>query len=149
MDRTDRLILNTLQNNCRSTTKSLARRLGLTAPTVSERIRRLEEQGAIRAYSIDVDREQLGYPLAGFIRVALEPKNLAPFRELCLRSPSITCHYHTTGKYNALLRFALRNIQELDALLSSIKRYGDSQTFMELNVYFQCKDIPLSNVEPR
>lgn len=147
MDQTNRLLLNALQNNCRSTTKSFARRLRLPAQLFQNvsSVRR----GAIRAYSIDVDHEQPGYPLAGFIPIALEPKNLAPFRKLCLRSPAITCRYHMTEKYNTLLRFAVRNMQELDALLSSIKRYGDSQTFVELNTYFQRKDIPLSNVEPR
>ena len=49
MDRTDYQILNILQKDCRATLKSIGDQVGLTAPAVSERTRRLEEQGVIRA----------------------------------------------------------------------------------------------------
>lgn len=145
MDQTDYQILNILQQNCRTTIKSLAKQLGLTAPTISERMRRLEEQGIIRSYCTEVDRKQLGYHLTGFIRVALEPEKYDCFCALCHGNPAIVCHYHIIGKFNALLYFAVRDTQELDALLSSIKQYGDSQTSVELKAYFKSKNIPASN----
>ena len=101
MDRTDYQILNLLQNDCRATLKVIGEQVGLTAPAVSERIRRMEEAGVILSHS------------------------------------------HTIGIFNAVLRFAVRDTQELDAILSSIKRYGNSQTSVELGLYFDHKDIPL------
>ena len=47
MDRTDYQILNILQEDCRATLKNIGDQVGLTAPAVSERIRRLETQGVI------------------------------------------------------------------------------------------------------
>ena len=118
MDRTDYQILNLLQNDCRATLKVIG------------------EQ-------IDVDRRQLDSNITGFILVAPEPDKYERFCRFCEKTPAILSHSHTIGIFNAVLRFAVRDTQELDAILSSIKRYGNSQTSVELGLYFDHKDIPL------
>ena len=47
------------------------------------------------------------------------------------------------AEFNALLRFAVRDTQQLDQLLSLIKKFGDSRTSIELKTLFDSKDIPL------
>ena len=143
MDRTDYQILNILQRDSRATLKSIGDQVGLTAPAVSERTRRLEEQGIIRAYRIEVDRERLNYNMTGFIQVAPVPEKYNDFCAFCARHPAIIAHYHTIGVFNALLQFAVQGTQELESLLSSIKQYGDSQTSVALKTYFDAKDIPI------
>ena len=143
MDRTDYQILNILQSDCRTTLKGIGDQVGLTAPAVSERMRRMEEKGIVLSYRIDVDREKLNANMSGFIFVAPRAKNYTQFCEFCKSSPSIVSHYHTIGVFNALLRFSVQSAQELDTLLKTIKNYGDSQTSVELKTYFETKDIPL------
>ena len=142
MDRTDYKILNILQADCRTTLKDIGDRVGLTAPAVSERIRKMEEQGIIRGFHIDVDRERLDCSMTGFILVAPEPEKYNSFCEFCQKNPAIISHYHVIGVFNALLHFAVRGPRELDDLLSSIKHYGNSQTSVELKTYFETKEIP-------
>ena len=142
MDRTDYKILNILQADCRTTLKDIGDRVGLTAPAVSERIRKMEEQGIIRGFHIDVDRERLDCSMTGFILVAPEPEKYNSFCEFCQKNPAIISHYHVIGVFNALLRFAVRGTRELDELLSAIKHYGNSQTSVELKTYFETKEIP-------
>ena len=143
MDRTDYQILNLLQADSRTTLKSIGDRVGLTAPAVSERIRRMEEKGVIKRFSISIDRNQLDSNITGFILVALIPEKYNQFCQFCTDTPSIISHYHLVGKFNALLRFAVEDTRELDKLLASIKQYGDSQTSVELGAYFEQKDVPL------
>ena len=143
MDRTDYQILNILQADSRTTLRQIGDQVGLTAPAVSERIHRMEEKGIIRDYRIDVDREQLDCSMTGLILVAPEPEKYNSFCEFCRNDPGIISHYHVIGVFNALLRFAVRGTRELDELLSAIKRYGDSQTSVELKTYFESKDIPM------
>ena len=143
MDRTDYHILNILQRDCRATLKSIGDQVGLTAPAVSERTRRLEEQGIIRAYRIDVDREKLNCNMTGFIWAAPEPDRYNDFCDFCLRHPAITAHYRTIGALNALLHFAVQDTQELEQLLNCVKKFGDSQTSVALKTYFDTKDIPI------
>ena len=142
MDRTDYKILNILQADCRTTLKDIGDQVGLTAPAVSERIRKMEEHGIIRGFHIDVDRERLDCSMTGFILVAPEPEKYNSFCEFCQKNPAIISHYHVIGVFNALLRFAVRGTRELDELLSSIKHYGNSQTSVELKTYFETKEIP-------
>ena len=141
MDRTDYKILNILQADCRTTLKDIGDQVGLTAPAVSERIRKMEEHGIIRGFHIDVDRERLDCSMTGFILVAPEPEKYNSFCEFCQKNPAIISHYHVIGVFNALLRFAVRGTRELDELLSSIKHYGNSQTSVELKTYFEIKEI--------
>ncbi len=142
MDRTDYKILNILQRDCRTTLKSIGDQVGLTAPAVSERPRRMEEQGIIKGYRIEVDRELLNRKITGFILVAPEPEKYNDFCAFCEENPAIIAHYHIVGVFNALLRFAVSGTRELEPLLASIKQFGDSQTSVALKTCFDSKDIP-------
>ena len=142
MDRTDYQILNILQQDSRTTLKHIGDQVGLTAPAVSERVRRMEEKGVIRGYHVDVDREHLDCHMTGFILVALDPERYSNFCDFCQKNPAVIGHYHVIGVFNALLRFAVHGTRELDDLLTAIKRYGDSQTSVELKTYFETKEVP-------
>lgn len=143
MDRTDYQILNLLQVDSRATLKAVGDQVGLTAPAVSERIRRMEEKGVIKRFSVSVDRTLLDCNLTGFILVSVFPEKYSQFCKFCEDDPSIIAHHHLVGKLNALLRFAVKDTHELDSLLAALKQYGDSQTSVELGVYFEQKDVPL------
>ena len=144
MDRTDYMILNILQKDSRTTLKTIGDQVGLTAPAVSERIRRLEEKGVIRSFRIDVDRERLNCGMTGFILVAVDPERYNAFCEFCIKTPAVVAHYRIIGVFNALLHFAVPGTSQLEELLTAIKSYGDSQTSVALKTYFDRKDIPLS-----
>lgn len=92
MDRTDYQILNILQKDCRTTLKHIGDQVGLTAPAVSERVRRMEEKGVIRGFRIDVERERLDCSMTGFIFVAVEPEKYNTFCEFCEKSSAIMQH---------------------------------------------------------
>ena len=79
----------------------------------------------------------------GFISVALEPDKYDKFCDFCASQSAIISHYHMVGEFNALLRFAVRDTQQLDQLLSLIKKFGDSRTSIELKTLFDSKEIPL------
>ena len=159
MDRTDYQILNLLQRDSRTTLKCIGDQVGLTAPAVSERIRRMEEKGVIKGFSIRVDRNLLDSNMTGFILVAPNPEKYNQFCQFCENTPSILAHHHVIGVFNAFLRFAVKDTLELDKLLlipagipphkaldkllASIKQFGDSQTSVELGAYFEQKDVPL------
>lgn len=143
MDRTDYQILNLLQADSRTTLKTIGDKVGLTAPAVSERIRRMEEKGVVKSFSVSVDRTLLDSSLTGFILVAVFPEKYNQFCRFCEETSAIVAHHHLVGKLNALLRFAVKDTRELDVLLAAIKQYGDSQTSVELGAYFERKDIPL------
>ena len=143
MDATDQRILNLLQAEARMTLREIGERVNLTPPSVSERIHKLEDEGIIEGYSIAINRAKIGYAVGGFILASPEPAKYAAFCAFCEKHPAITEHHHLIGTYNALLRFSVRDTDELDALLSVIKTFGDSRTSVELKCLFHTKDLPL------
>ena len=125
------------------TLRAIGEQVGLTPPAVAERIRKLEEEGIIRSYRIGIDRTRLDCGITGFIMVAPEPEKYTAFCAFCERRPEITAHYHVIGHYHAMLRFAVRDTNALDELLSQIKQYGDSRTSVELKTLFAGKELQL------
>src|SRR3546814_7468341 len=69
IDKVDAAILRALWVDARATMADLARSVGLSAPSVIERVRRLEEAGVIRGYGARIDPRALGLSLAAYIRV--------------------------------------------------------------------------------
>ena len=143
MDRTDYQILNILQENSRRTLRCIGTSVSLTPPAVADRIHRMEDAEIIRCYSADVDRSKLGYNVTGFIFAAVDSQKYNSFCALCEKEDAIICFHHVVGIFNALLRFAVHNTNELDELLSSIKSFGDSRTSIELQTVFDKKAFPL------
>ena len=70
LDDIDRKILDLLQNDARMTNTAIAQAVGLSAPSVLERIRKLETKGVIKGYRAIVDGAALGRPITAFIRIS-------------------------------------------------------------------------------
>lgn len=80
-------LLEELQGDPRLTMTELGRRVGMSSPAVTERVRRLEEAGVIRGYRLDLDPAALGLPLAAYVRVRPNPGRLPEVAELAKRIP--------------------------------------------------------------
>ncbi|HEU5420612.1 MAG TPA: winged helix-turn-helix transcriptional regulator, partial [Streptosporangiaceae bacterium] len=75
LDETDRRILAELQDDARLRTSELARRVGLSAPAVADRVRRLEDTGVV-SYRAEIEPRALGYPVCTLVRVSPSSGNL-------------------------------------------------------------------------
>ena len=87
LDDTNRRLLDALRDDPRLTMAELARRVGMSAPAVTERVRRMEEAGIIRGYALDLDPAALGMPLSAFVRIRPNPGQLAGWRSWPGASP--------------------------------------------------------------
>ena len=90
LDETGWQILYELQQEARLSYGEIGQRVGLTAPAVSERVRKLEEAGVITGYHAEVDRALVGLPVTAIIRMGLES---SPDQRACNRKYS----RHTGG----------------------------------------------------
>lgn len=143
MDNTDLNIINILQKNGRSTIKEIGKKVGLTSPAVTERLRRLESEEVIQGYTTDINLVKLGKDISAYVHVDVYPKKYELFCEFCEETDSIIEHHHIIGIHNSLLRVSVENSDQLENLLSQIKDYGISQTSVLLKSYFKHKDLKL------
>ena len=118
MDNVDRKILNELCANARVTGAEIARKVHLSLPAVTERLRKLDKSGIINQYTIRFNREELGYKVLAFIKVWVDHDQSKVAKEYILQlSEVLECH-HIAGDYDLLLKVLVRDTVELEELLA-------------------------------
>ena len=127
LDDINRELLDLLQTDGRMSYKELGERIGLTAPAVAERIRKLEDAGVIRGYQAIVDYEALGFPILSIIR--LNAPGRADDVDDTLRAiPEVIEANRVTGSESHVIRALVRSTTHLEELLHQLWRAGDSTT---------------------
>jgi Lrp/AsnC family leucine-responsive transcriptional regulator len=122
IDDTDRKILELLQRDARLTNAAIAAEVGLTAPSVFERIRKLEGRGVICGYTARVDPVALGRPLTAFIRLtaAYDDRHDLGVKEIA-RDPDVLEVYNVAGEDCFLIKTRVSNPHDLQELINRIR----------------------------
>lgn len=127
LDDINRDLLDLLQTDGRMSYRELGERVGLTAPAVTERIRKLEEQGVIRGYRAVVDYDALGFPLLCIIRLN-SPRGGQGVDTLIADIPEVIEANRVTGSESHVIRARVRDTAHLEELLHRLWEHGDSVT---------------------
>jgi Lrp/AsnC family leucine-responsive transcriptional regulator len=128
LDDVNRRILDLLAEDARMSTSELARRVGLSAPSVRERVGRLERAGVIRGYRLDVDPAAVGLPVAAWVRVRPGPGQLPKVVELARRTPQVSECHRVTGEDCFLLKVHGPSIEDLESVLDGFLMFGQTTT---------------------
>ena len=122
----------------RTTIKQISSEVNLSPPSVTERIRRLEESGAILGYHAKVNPLKAVKKFDGIYRSGCHsPSDMLPFLLSVALSSCILEHYRVIGIYNAMLLAALHDTSELETLIDSLKKYGSTNSFIILSTVFE------------
>jgi len=119
MDEVDITIVDLLQADARLTQAQIAKKVGLSQPSVADRIRKLEEQQVVTGYTAKVDPRKLGKDITAFIGVGIEhPKYFDAFaRKVMGLEEVLECH-RVAGNDSYLLKVRTENTGTLDRLLT-------------------------------
>lgn len=138
VDIIDAKILEVLKQNGRSTASDISKKVNLSIPAVSERIRKLEEANVIEQYTVRVNREKMGYKLLAIIFANIDhTANIQQFREVIVQfSEVMECH-HMAGEYDYMLKVLVEDTAQLEIFLSeklkSIRGVRTSNTLIVLS----------------
>jgi Lrp/AsnC family leucine-responsive transcriptional regulator len=128
IDPVDAKILRALARDARISTAELSRLVGLSAPSVSERVKRLEESGVIEGYSVKINAAALGLPLAAWLRIRPIPGQLQKVAEILQGLPEIVECDRITGEDCFIARAHLRSVADLERLIDQIIPYAMTNT---------------------
>ncbi len=128
LDAVDRKILTLLVENARTTTAELARAVGLSAPSVAERVRRLEEAGVIGGYTAEIAPEAVGLPISVWLRIRPVPGQLEKVVEIIRDIPEITECDRVTGEDCFLARAHLASVAEMERIIDRIIPHAMTNT---------------------
>ena len=128
IDAVNKRILEELQRDPRLTMSELGRRIGMSSPAVTERVRRLEETGIIRGYRLELNPVALGLPIAAYVRIRPNAGQLPRIVELAQQIPEVVECHRVTGEDCFVLKVHIPAIDQLDRLLDSFLLYGSTTT---------------------
>jgi Lrp/AsnC family leucine-responsive transcriptional regulator len=122
LDSADRGILEGLQDNCKQSLAALGEKVGLSPPSVVDRIHKLEEAGVIRGYAAQLDARRVGKDVTAFIGVGTDrPAAIRSVaREVGLMDEALDCH-HVTGSHTLMLKVKTRNTETLEGLIDHVR----------------------------
>jgi Lrp/AsnC family transcriptional regulator, leucine-responsive regulatory protein len=126
LDAVNRELLRLLEEDPRRGAAQLARRVGMSAPAVRERLVRLTEEGVIRGYRLDVDPAALGLPVAVWVRVRPGPGQLQRIADLAARVPEVAECHRISGDDCFLMRVHVPAIDDLEAVLDAFLLHGQT-----------------------
>jgi Lrp/AsnC family leucine-responsive transcriptional regulator len=128
IDDTDRMILDALSRDARVSLKELAASVGLSSPSTADRLRKLQERGVIRGFSVDIDPAALGYTLEAIVRIRPLPGMLHVVQRLIEETPAISWCDKVTGDDCFVARLHARSMSDLDKALDRISEKASTST---------------------
>lgn len=148
LDSTDLQILGALAADARISVAELARSVGLSAPSVSERIKRLEETGVIGGYSARIDPAALGLPIAAWLRIRPIPGQLPRVADLLRDLPDIVECDRVTGEDCFIARAHVASVDDLERLIDKIIPFATTNTSIIQSSPVRRRPPPILNREP-
>jgi Lrp/AsnC family leucine-responsive transcriptional regulator len=150
LDEIDLGILSILQDNCRVSLAKIGEQVGLSPPSVIERVKKLEDNGVIRGYHAILDARRLGVDITAFIGVYVSHPRLIDRFESAVHAMEdvLECH-HVTGEYTLLLKVKTANTSSLEALISrlrSIEGIEKTETMVVLSTNMERSQLRLGRI---
>jgi len=145
LDKVDRSIVAALQKNGRDSFSEIGKAVGLSATSVAERVRRLEQAGIIEGYQVRLSAEKLGYPVTAFILARpLGPD--ARFVKVAGERPEILACYRVTGEFSFIAQAIVHDVTHLEELLNYLEPAAvHIVTLVVLSTSFEALPFPLSS----
>lgn len=143
LDQINVRLLRELVRDPRVPMATLARRVRMSAPAVTERVRRLEERGVIAGYRMDVAPKALGLPVAAYVRIRPAPGLLARIAELAERTPEVVECHRITGEDCFLLKIHVAEVDQLEAVLDRFLAFGQTTTSIVQSSPVPLRSLPL------
>jgi Lrp/AsnC family leucine-responsive transcriptional regulator len=128
LDAVNLRLIGELQTDARLSLAELGRRVGLSAPAVTERLQRLRDAGVITGYRTEVDPRALGFALSVVLRVRPAPRQLAKVVEVARKSAEVVECHRITGEDCFFMKLHVRDVEHLEQVIDRFLPFGQTTT---------------------
>ena len=128
LDSIDLKLINILLENARTPLKVMAEKVFLSSPAVSARIANLEKHGIITGFTAEIDLIKLGFNIAAFINLEVDPIQKPDFYPFIRNSTNVLECHNVTGNYSMVIKAAFPNTLELNAFIGDLQKFGKTST---------------------
>ena len=135
MDHIGEQILKELCENGRISFSELGRKVGLSSPAVTERVKKMEEAGIIKGYKAVIDKKDKTGKIMAFIVMTTLSQHYKKIRQLLDAHPgTLECH-HLSGEASLMIKVAVESTEKLDAFVQTLSAYGKTRTSIVLSTF--------------
>jgi len=143
IDTIDRHILRELAHDGRVSFRELGERVGLSAPAVTDRVRRLEREGVISGYQAVIDPCAFGFPMLVVVRVHSAGPRAAGIDELARHMPEVVECHRVTGSESHVMRVRVRDVDHLNDVVEQFWEFGDTITNLVTTTPVSARPVPM------
>ncbi len=133
LDDADLEILRALQDNARIPFAELGRKVGLSGPAITDRVRKMEEEGIIAGYHAHVNSAKIGFPYTAFVRLRAAQEQYPQVITLARTMPEVRECHHTSGDDAFLLKLVATSEEALHRVLEGFRQLGNVSTSLILS----------------
>ncbi len=120
LDEIDYAIINLLKNDSRLSIREISKMINRSPSTISERIRKLENRGVIKRYTITIDHGRLGYKLNAITLLQVDGAHIEDVEKMLMTEPNVRAVYDITGEYDVAIITTFRDSEELDRFIKKM-----------------------------
>ncbi|MFP3378513.1 Lrp/AsnC family transcriptional regulator [Bacillus sp. SIMBA_069] len=131
MDQIDKKIVGLLQSNAKISMKDLAEAVHLSSPSVTERVRKLEEQQIIEGYHARVSLKKINRPISALI--LFKSTNCKSLSNFCYNHPDVIECYRVAGEISYIVKLATYSVESLEKFIDDSMQYGTPSTNIVLS----------------
>jgi Lrp/AsnC family transcriptional regulator, leucine-responsive regulatory protein len=146
LDEVNLSILSQLMAEPAIATRELARRVGMSAPAVAERVLRLKDGGVILRQWLEIDPASVGLGVTAFVRVRPMPGGLQKVIKLAQATPQIVECHRVTGEDCLIMKVVAANIADLEGLLDGFLAVGNTSSAVVVSSPVPLRSPPLPSV---
>ena len=126
-------IVDLLQKNARISFSDLGRKVGLSTPAVTERVRKLEEAGVISGYHAAIDAAKVGLPVTAFIHITTPSQNYSKINAILDSLDAVLESHHISGEASFITKVAVPSVAHLESLVEKLSPFGQTKTTVVLS----------------
>lgn len=123
--------------------RELGERVGLSAPAVTDRVRRLEREGVITGYQAVIDPCAFGFPMLVVVRVHSAGPRAAGIDDLARNMPEVVECHRVTGSESHVLRVRVRDVDHLNDVVEQLWEFGDTTTNLVTTTPVPVRGVPM------
>tara|TARA_B000000475_G_scaffold46612_1_gene35528 strand:+ start:1479 stop:1934 length:456 start_codon:yes stop_codon:yes gene_type:complete len=120
LDDTDRRLLSVLLEDARISQRGLAQRIGVAQGTITNRLRRLENLGVIKGYTVLLEPESIGWTMTVITGLRIEKGSMINVQQNIAADPRVFAVYDVTGDYDSMVLARVQSRKDLDDLTKTV-----------------------------
>ncbi|MEC2072593.1 Lrp/AsnC family transcriptional regulator [Alkalihalophilus marmarensis] len=128
IDEIDRRILDELKQDSRLSMSELGRRVNLSSPSVTERVRQMESFGVIKGYTLTIDHEKLGQPIQCMVEAMVKNGDYNGFKHYIQTLSNVEFCYRIAGQACFMMKLHFQSFKEAEQFIEDVNPYARTVT---------------------